>query len=120
MRQPFNVNNLAIVGAVAALTDHDFLRASFELNVTGMQQLHEGCKRLGIAWIPSYANFITVEIPRLGGQSQAGAVFQKLLRLGVIVRPLAGYAMPDHLRVTIGLPGENARFLDALEAVLKG
>ena len=120
VRQPFNVNNLAIVGAVAALTDHDFLRASFELNVTGMQQLHEGCKRLGIAWIPSYANFITVEIPRLGGQSQAGAVFQKLLRLGVIVRPLAGYAMPDHLRVTVGLPGENARFLEALEAVLKG
>jgi len=120
VRQPFNVNNLAIVGAVAALTDHDFLRESFDLNVTGMQQLQEGCKRLGIAWIPSYANFITVEIPRLNNQSQAGAVFQKLLRLGVIVRPLAGYAMPDHLRVTIGLPGENARFIRALETVLKG
>ena len=85
-----------------------------------MQQLQDGCKRQGVAWIPSYANFITVEIPRLNNQSQAGAVFQKLLRLGVIVRPLAGYAMPDHLRVTIGLPGENARFLGALEAVLKG
>jgi histidinol-phosphate aminotransferase len=120
VRQPFNVNNLAIVGAVAALTDHDFLRDSFELNVTGMQQLQDGCKRLGISWIPSYANFITVEIPRLNNQSQAGAVFQKLLREGVIVRPLAGYAMPDHLRVTIGLPSENARFLGALEAVLKG
>ena len=120
VRQPFNVNNLAIVGAVAALTDHDFLRDSFELNVTGMQQLQDGCKRLGISWIPSYANFITVEIPRLNNQSQAGAVFQKLLRGGVIVRPLAGYAMPDHLRVTIGLTSENSRFLDALEAVLKG
>ena len=120
VRQPFNVNNLAIVGAVAALTDHDFLRESFELNVAGMQQLQDGCKHLGIAWIPSYANFITVEIPRLNNQSQAGAVFQKLLRLGVIVRPLAGYAMPDHLRVTVGLPSENARFLEALEAVLKG
>jgi histidinol-phosphate aminotransferase len=120
VRQPFNVNNLAIVGAVAALTDHDFLRESFELNLTGMQQLRDGCRRLGIAWIPSYANFITVEIPRLNNQSQAGAVFQKLLREGVIVRPLAGYAMPDHLRVTIGLTSENARFLEALEAVLKG
>jgi histidinol-phosphate aminotransferase len=119
VRQPFNVNNLAIVGAVAALTDHDFLRESFELNVTGMQQLLQGCKRLGISWIPSYVNFITVEIPRLNNQSQAGAVFQKLLRHGVIVRPLANYGMPDHLRVTVGLARENARFLDALEAVLK-
>ncbi|MHB8666394.1 MAG: histidinol-phosphate transaminase [Burkholderiales bacterium] len=120
VRQPFNVNNLAIVGAVAALSDHDFLRESFDLNAAGMQQLQTGCKRLGIAWIPSYANFITVEIPRLNGQSQAGAVFQRLLRKGVIVRPLANYAMPDHLRVTIGVPSENARFLDTLEAVLKG
>jgi len=119
VRQPFNVNNLAIVGAVAALTDHDFLRESFELNVSGMQQLQDGCKRIGIAWIPSYANFLTVEIPRLGNQSQAGAVFQKLLRAGVIVRPLAGYAMPDHLRVSIGLASENARFLQSLEVALK-
>jgi histidinol-phosphate aminotransferase len=119
VRQPFNVNNLAIAGAVAALTDHDFLRESFELNVTGMQQLLQGCKRLGISWIPSYANFITVEIPRLNTQSQAGAVFQKLLRHGMIVRPLANYGMPDHLRVTVGLARENARFLEALEAVLK-
>ena len=119
VRQPFNVNNLAIVAAVAALADQDFLRDSFELNVAGMKQLLDGCRRLGISWIPSYANFVTVEIPRSGGQSQAGAVFQKLLRLGVIVRPLANYGMPDHLRVTVGLARENARFLEALEAVLK-
>jgi len=120
VRQPFNVNNLAIVAAVAALADDEFVRASYELNVAGMAQLTDGCKRLGLAWIPSYGNFVTVEIPRKGGASQAGAVFQKLLRLGVIVRPLAGYAMPDHLRVTIGLAAENARFLEALEAVLGG
>jgi histidinol-phosphate aminotransferase len=120
VRQPFNVNNLALVGAIAALSDDEFLRESYELNVSGMQQLLAGCKRLGLAWIPSYGNFVTVEIPRAQGASQAGAVFQKLLRQGVIVRPLAGYAMPDHLRVTVGLPRENARFLEALEAVLKG
>ncbi len=122
VRQPFNVNNLAIVAAVAALDDADFVRESYALNVNGMQQLQEGCTRLGIAWIPSYGNFVSIEIPRsrADGASQAGAVFQKLLRQGVIVRPLAGYAMPDHLRVTIGLAAENARFLDALEAVLKG
>ena len=121
VRQPFNVNNLALVAAIAALDDQDFVRESFELNAAGMKQLLEGCKRLGLAWIPSYGNFVTVEIPkrREDGQSQAGAVFQKLLWKGVIVRPLAVYAMPDHLRVTIGLPEENARFLEALQAVLK-
>ena len=119
VRQPFNVNNLALVAAIAALSDDAFLRESFDLNVAGMQQLLDGCKRLGLAWIPSYGNFVTVEIPRSGGQSQAGAVFQKLLQRGVIVRPLAGYAMPDHLRVTIGLTSENSRFLQALEVVLK-
>ena len=120
VRQPFNVNNLAIVAAAAALGDEQFVRESYELNAAGMVQLLDGCKRLGISWIPSYGNFLTVEIPRAGNQSQAAAVFQKLLRLGVIVRPLAGYAMPDHLRVTVGLPEENTRFLEALETVLKG
>ena len=120
VRQPFNVNNLAIAAAVAALDDLEFVRESYALNVAGMAQLTDGCQRLGIAWIPSYGNFITVEIPRQDKQSQAGAVFQKLLRLGVIVRPLAGYDMPDHLRVTIGLPQENERFLQALETALKG
>jgi histidinol-phosphate aminotransferase len=123
VRQPFNVNNLAIAAAVAALGDLDFVRESFELNAAGMRQLLEGCRRLGLAWIPSYGNFLTIEIPQgrgeSAGQSQAGVVFQQLLRHGVIVRPLAGYAMPDHLRVTVGLPEENARFLDALETVLK-
>jgi histidinol-phosphate aminotransferase len=119
VRQPFNVNNLAIAAAVAALDDLDFVRESYALNAAGMAQLCEGCKRLGLAWIPSYGNFLTVEIPRDGSASRAAAVFQKLLRLGVIVRPLAGYAMPDHLRVTIGLAAENARFLETLGAVLK-
>ncbi len=123
VRQPFNVNNLAIVAAAAALEDKDFLRESYALNASGMQQLQEGCKRLGLSWIPSYGNFVSIKIPRSRGggegRSQAGAVFQKLLQRGVIVRPLAGYAMPDHLRVTIGLAAENACFLEALEAVLK-
>ena len=120
VRQPFNVNNLAIAAAVAALADLDFVRESYELNAAGMAQLQDGCRRLDLSWIPSYGNFLSVEIPRAGNESRAGAVFQKLLRQGVIVRPLAGYAMPDHLRVTIGLAAENMRFLEALEAVLRG
>ena len=121
VRQPFNVNNLAIVAAVAALTDDDFLRESYELNVAGMAQLLGRMQAPGPRLDSLVRQFRHRRNPaRRRGQSQAGAVFQKLLRLGVIVRPLAGYDMPDHLRVTIGLAEENARFLDALEAVLKG
>jgi histidinol-phosphate aminotransferase len=118
VRQPFNVNNLALVAAIAALDDAAFLRRSHELNLAGMRQLTAGFEQLGLRWIRSYANFVTVEIPRAGGASQAGAVYQGLLQRGVIVRPVAGYALPDHLRVTVGLPEENDRFLAALAAVL--
>jgi histidinol-phosphate aminotransferase len=118
VRQPFNVNNLALVGAIAALDDAAFLRKSHDLNLAGMNQLTGGFERLGLAWIPSFANFVSVEIPRAGGASQAGAVYQKLLHAGVIVRPVAGYALPDHLRVTVGLPEENERFLAALAGSL--
>jgi len=116
VRQPFNVNNLALVAAIAALDDEPFLRKSHELNLAGLAQLTGGFKRLGLAWIPSFANFVTVEIPREAGASRAGIVYQQLLRAGVIVRPVAGYALPDHLRVTVGLPEENERFLTALAA----
>jgi histidinol-phosphate aminotransferase len=118
VRQPFNVNNLALAAAIAALDDAEFLRRSHALNLAGLRQLTAGFERLGLRWIPSYANFVTVEIPRAGGASQAGAVYQGLLRQGVIVRPVAGYELPDHLRITVGLPEENDRFLAALAAVL--
>jgi histidinol-phosphate aminotransferase len=118
VRQPFNVNNLALVAAIAALGDEAFVERSYQLNVAGMKQLIAGFRRLGLTWIPSFANFVSVEIPRAKGQSAAGAVYQRLLRQGVIVRPVAGYGLPDHLRVTVGLPGENDRFLAALEAAL--
>jgi len=119
VRQPFNVNNLALVAAAAALGDGEFVRRSHELNLAGMTQLAAGFQRLGLTWIPSYGNFVSVEIPRVGGAARAGAVFEHLLRQGVIVRPVAGYGMPDHLRVTVGLAAENERFLTALAAALK-
>jgi histidinol-phosphate aminotransferase len=118
VRQPFNVNNLALVAAIAALDDEPFLRKSHALNLVGLGRLTGGFERLGLAWIPSFANFVTVEIPREAGASRAGTVYQQLLRAGVIVRPVAGYALPDHLRVTVGLPEENERFLNALAAAL--
>lgn len=113
VRQPFNVNSLALAAAVAALADDTYLTESRLLNRAGMQQLEQGLSALGLQWIPSRGNFIAVDL----GQD-AAPVYQGLLRAGVIVRPVAGYGMPNHLRVSIGLPQENQRFLEALGEVL--
>jgi histidinol-phosphate aminotransferase len=112
VRQPFNVNNLAIAAACAALDDHLFVAESHELNRRGMEQIVAGLKRLGLEHIPSHGNFVTFAV------SDGAAVNQKLLKQGVIVRPIGGYGMPKHLRVTIGLETENLRFLEALERAL--
>ncbi|MBS1131404.1 MAG: aminotransferase [Proteobacteria bacterium] len=112
IRQPFNVNNLAIAAAVAALDDHLFVADSYELNRRGMEQIIAGLKRFGLEHIPSHGNFVTF---RAG---DAAAVNQKLLKQGVIVRPIGGYGLPEWLRVTIGTEPENARFLEALEKAL--
>ena len=112
VRQPFNVNNLALAAAVAALDDHEFITASYELNRRGMEQLVTGLKRLGFEHIPSHGNFVTF---RAG---DAATVNQKLLQQGVIVRPIGGYGLPEWLRVTIGSEAENTRFLAALEQAL--
>lgn len=112
VRQPFNVNNLAIAAAVAALDDHSFVAESYELNQRGMAQLLAGFKRLGLEYIPSSGNFITFKL------ADAAVINQKLLKQGVIVRPIGGYGLPDWLRVTIGSEPENTRFLEALEKAL--
>jgi histidinol-phosphate aminotransferase len=112
VRQPFNVNNLAIAAACAALDDHLFVAESYELNRRGMAQIVAGLKRLGLEHIPSHGNFVTFAV------GDGAAVNQKLLKQGVIVRPIGGYGLPNHLRVTIGLETENARFLEALEKSL--
>jgi histidinol-phosphate aminotransferase len=112
VRQPFNVNNLAIAAACAALDDYLFVGESYELNRRGMEQIVAGLKRLGLEHIPSHGNFVTFAV------SDGAVVNQKLLKQGVIVRPIGGYGLPNHLRVTIGLNTENARFLVALEKSL--
>ena len=112
VRQPFNCNNLALAAAIAALDDHQFVAQSYALNRSGMEQIVGGLKRLGFTHIPSHGNFVTFKA------GDAAVVNQKLLRQGVIVRPIAGYGMPEWLRVTIGTESENARFLEALEKSL--
>ena len=112
VRQPFNVNNLALAAAVAALDDHVFLADSYDINRRGMEQIVAGLKRLGLEHIPSHGNFVTFAV------TDGAAVNGKLLKHGVIVRPIGGYGLPNHLRVTIGLERENTRFLEALEKSL--
>jgi histidinol-phosphate aminotransferase len=119
VRQPFNVNSLALAAAGAALLDNAFVHKSYELNRAGMAQLEQGLRRLGLETIPSSANFISVRIPHRGGKPAADKVYNELLKRSVIVRLLGGYEMPDHLRVTVGLPEENEAFLRALEQALK-
>jgi len=113
VRQPFNVSSIAQAAAIAALADHDFVQRSRMLNSRGMDLLTAGFQRLGLSWIPSRANFVAVRVGR------GAEVFQKLLRQGVIVRPIGGYGLPEYLRVSIGTEAENTRFLTALEAVMQ-
>lgn len=112
VRQPFNCNNLALTAACAALDDHLFVARSYELNRRGLAQILEGLKQLALAHIPSHGNFIAFEVEK------AMEINQRLLKKGVIVRPLGNYGMHQHLRVTIGTEAENARFLDALASAI--
>ena len=113
VRQPFNVNSLALAAACAALDDLDYLAHSRSLNNAGLLQLQDGLLALGLGWIPSKGNFLAIDM----GQD-AAPINQALLREGVIVRPVANYGMPRHLRVTVGTAAENSRFLEALGKVL--
>ena len=112
VRQPFNVNSMAQAAAVAALQDEAFVAQTHALNQRGMEQITQGLSKLGLEFIPSYGNFISFKI------GNGMKVYRRLLELGVIVRPIAGYDMPDYLRVSIGLESENEKFLSALKQIL--
>jgi histidinol-phosphate aminotransferase len=113
VRQPFNLNSLAQAAATAALNDTDFLKRSFELNKEGMARITGGLNKLGLSFIPSYGNFVSFRI------GSATAMYQRLLKRGVIVRPVGNYGMPEYLRVSIGLESENEKFLTALQDAMK-
>ena len=112
VRQPFNVNSMAQVAAVAALRDESFVRQTHEMNQRGMEQVTRGLGKLALEFIPSYGNFISFKI------AGAARIYRRLLELGVIVRPIAIYDMPDWLRVTIGLESENEKFLFAMKQAM--
>ncbi|MES9903521.1 MAG: histidinol-phosphate transaminase [Sedimenticola sp.] len=113
VRQPFNVNSMAMAAAVAALQDQEFVEQSIEVNRRGMVQLSDALDQMQIAYIPSVGNFITVDVGR-----PVEEVDLALLKLGCIARPLANYGMPQHLRITIGTEEENRRFLGAFKEVM--
>jgi len=112
VRLPFNVTSIAQAAAAAALQDTAFVQKSFEDNRVGLQALGAALVALGLEVIPSFGNFILFRV------GPAAQVYQELLARGVIVRPVAGYGLPEWLRVSVGLPQENARFLAALPAAL--
>jgi histidinol-phosphate aminotransferase len=114
VRQPFNVNSVALAAAAAALDDMEFVARSYAENLQGMRQLEEGASGLGLDYIPSHGNFLTIRV------GKAADVYKKLLRRGVIVRPVGGgYQLPEHLRVTVGTAAENDKFLAALAASIR-
>ena len=113
VRQPFNVNSLALCAATAALADEEHLHATLELNNKGMQQYQAAFSQLGLVFIPSLGNFVSVNV----GDNAAG-VYDALLRSGVIVRPIANYAMPGFLRFSIGTEAENSRAITALRQII--
>ena len=114
-RQPFNVNLLAQVGAIAALDDKVFLRKSRKLVLEGKKYLYSALHSLGLAYVPSVSNFILIDVGRDGVQ-----LFKDLLRQGVIVRDMNQYGLKNFVRVTIGTKKENEKFIKALKAVLGG
>jgi histidinol-phosphate aminotransferase len=113
VRQPFNAGTLAQVGASAALADEDFLERTVTLVRDGLATLQTGLDRLGLKWYPTQSNFFLVDV-----DADANEVFEKMLPHGVIVRSMAAYGYPRFIRINVGLPAENERFLRALEAVL--
>lgn len=111
-RLPFNVNSIAIKAGCAALLDQEHILKSVAVNNAGMQQVTQGLQDMNLDYIPSLGNFVTVNV------SDGAKVYDALLHEGVIVRPLAGYNMPQHIRVTIGTKEENERFLTSLKTVI--
>lgn len=113
VRQPFNVNSLALLAAEASLDDEEHVANSILMNLAGQQKLKSGLEAIGLSCIPSVGNFITADIG-----CPALPVYEGLLRLGVIVRPVANYGLPNHLRITVGREQDNQRVLQAIEEVL--
>jgi histidinol-phosphate aminotransferase len=112
VRQPFNVNAIAQVAAVAALDDDDFALRCANANRTGLAQLEAGCRAISLEYVPSVANFMLIRVGNGNG------VFNALQCRGVIVRPVKSYGLPEWIRVTVGTPKQNDRLLAELRHIV--
>ncbi len=113
VRQPFNVNYLAQVGALAALDDDKFVEKTLTLTRDGLEFLYSQLDRIGLKYVPTQTNFFLIKTP-LG----AGETYQRMLREGVIVRSMESFGLSDYIRINVGLPEENKRFVKTLEKIL--
>jgi histidinol-phosphate aminotransferase len=113
-RQPFNANSIAQAGAIAGLADLDHQRKTKEVTDAGRRVIEDAFARMGLRYVPSSANFVLVRV------GNGGEVFQRLLKKGVIVRSMVSYHLPEYIRVSVGTPEQNARFLAELPAALEG
>ncbi|MCB1616334.1 MAG: histidinol-phosphate transaminase [Pseudomonadales bacterium] len=113
IREPFNINSLALCAAEAALSDISFLEKSRQLNDAGMRQLERGAAERGLDFIPSIGNFICIRFP-----GDVNDLYRQLLCKGVIVRPIGVYGLNEHLRVSVGLEEENSKFLSAVSELM--
>ncbi len=114
VRQPFNVNSLAQAAAIAALDDDDYLKRTAMVISEGLDYLYGALDKLGVDYFPTQANFFLIDV-----KQDADEVFEKMLRRGVIVRSMCSYGYPEYIRLTVGLPDENRRFIEAFEKVMK-
>lgn len=115
VRHPFNVSSVAQAAGIAALGDEEHIDKSRKINLEGLEYLSSELDKLGIKYAQSYTNFILIDF-----EKDPMGIYNDLLKEGVIVRPVGGYGLKTHLRVSIGLKEENERFVDALNKVLKG
>jgi histidinol-phosphate aminotransferase len=113
IRQPFNINSIAQAGALAALDDAEHMRRTRDNNAVGLKRYVEAFTELGLEFVPSAGNFILVRV------KEGQRVFDEMQKLGVIVRPMGGYQLPEWIRISVGTPEENERGIKALKTVLK-
>jgi histidinol-phosphate aminotransferase len=112
VRQPFNINSVAQAGALAALDDTAHAEKTRRINARGLKFYARAFRKLGLEFVASSANFILVRV----GEGQR--LFTELQKLGVIVRPMGGYELPEWVRISVGTPKENRRCIDALKQVM--
>ena len=113
VRQPFNVNSIALAAATAAIKDDVYLQKSVDINKKGMAQLVTAFEAMGLSYIPSVGNFVCIDVG-----CEGNLVYESLLKKGVIVRPVGPYQMPNFIRVSVGLEDQNTKFISALKSVL--